>query len=430
MMIRPFCCWTATTSLLIGALTSVAQTPPVTIATPQAVPAALKLTLAQAVELAEKQSPLMLQSTYQVASSRANLSSQRAPVNPTLGYSGINNTVGTGNFGNPENYALYGTIETSGRQGLRTRQAKAQLQGARFDAQTTRLTVRQATESVYVALQVANTNLASEQVAYIVANRLSNLTEQQFKLGAAPETNAIRARIALTQEEQNLLQAINNVNTSRANLNIQLGRSPDTPVDSADPLEYRPITVKLVDLQDLAMRSRPEIQSAEQARHALQAVVGLEHSQYFPDTILGTTLRFEEVQVGFVFPLDLGSIRGAVSRARADVQAQEAQEAQVRLQVQSDVRSAYLALDLARRTVETYQDGIVPRSKSLLDRIERGYKLGASTILDLIDAQETYRTTVNSYNNALGDYRQAMYQVERAVGAPVASGAGLSQISK
>jgi cobalt-zinc-cadmium efflux system outer membrane protein len=387
---------------------------------PPPVPLALQLTLAQAIVLADKQSPQNLQATYQVASSRANLSSQRAPLNPTLGYSGINNTVGTGNFGNPDNYALYGTVETSGRQGLRTRQAKAQLQGAQFDAQTTHLTVQQATAGAYITLQVADINLASERIAYDVANRLRDLTEQQFKLGAAPETNAIRARIAQTQEEQNLLQAINNVNTARANLNIQLGRSPDTPVDAADPLNFRPINLKLQELQDLALRSRPEVRSAEAGRHALQAVVGLEHSQYFPDTIVGTTLRFQEVQLGFVFPLDLGSIRGAVQRAREDVHAQEAQEAQVRLQVQSDVKSAYLALELAQRTVETYQDGIVPRSKSLLDRIEQGYKLGASTILDLIDAQETYRTTVNAYNNSLGDYRQALAQLERAVGKKVA----------
>jgi cobalt-zinc-cadmium efflux system outer membrane protein len=101
------------------------------------------------------------------------------------------------------------------------------------------------------------------------------------------------------------------------------------------------------------------------------------------------------------------------------VHVQEAQEAQVRQQVLLDVQSAYLALQLARRTVETYHDGIVPRSEALLERTEQGYKLGASTILDLIDAQETYRTTITSYNSSIGDYRQAVAQLERAIGAPV-----------
>src|SRR5579871_2072227 len=117
---------------------------------PPPVPDGAKLTLTQAVDLALKQNPQILQATYQVASAHANLSSQRAPVNPTLSYSGLNNTVTTGNFGNPSNYALYATIETSGRQGLRTRQARAQLQGSQFDAETARLTVQQATAAAYI----------------------------------------------------------------------------------------------------------------------------------------------------------------------------------------------------------------------------------------------------------------------------------------
>jgi outer membrane protein TolC len=387
---------------------------------PAPIPAEAQLTLVQAVELALKQNPQILQATYQTASARANLSSQRAPVNPTLAYGGLNNTVATGNFTNPNNYALYGTIETSGRQGLRTRQARAQLQGAQFDAITARLTVEQATESAYITLQVANSNLASEQAAYTVAKQLQDLTEQQTKLGAAPETNAIRANIAFTQEEQNLLQAINNVSIARTNLNIDMGRQPETPVDAAEPLEFHPIKVQLRELQELAFHNRPEIKSGEAARRALQATEGLVRSEYYPDTILGTTLHGDGVQIGFVVPLDLGNIRYGVRKAREDVHVQEAQDLQIRHQVELDVQSAFLALDVTRRTVETYQNGIVPRSKSLLERIERGYKLGASSILDLIDAQSTYRITITSYNSAIGDYRQAIAQLERAVGAPLA----------
>jgi cobalt-zinc-cadmium efflux system outer membrane protein len=401
-------------------LRAAAQTPPPALPEPPPpVPAPARLTLTQAIELALKQNPQVAQATFQVASARANLAGQRAPVNPVFSYGGLNNTIGTGNFGNPDNYALFGTIETSGRQGLRTRQAKAQLQGSQFDAQTARLTVVQATASAYITLQVADSNLTSEQVAYGVAKRLSDLSEQQAKLGAAPETNAIRSRIALTQEEQNLLQAINNVNTARANLNLQLGRDPSTPVDTTDPLDFRPIAVSLPALQALALKSRPEIRSAEAARHALQATEGLQRSQYYPDTFVGTTLRANAVELGFALPIDLGGIRGAVRKAREDVHVQEAQEAQVRQQVLLDVKSAYLALQLAQHTVETYQDGILPRSKSLLERTEQGYKLGASTILDLIDAQETYRTTITSYNSSIGDCHQALAQLERAIGAPI-----------
>jgi cobalt-zinc-cadmium efflux system outer membrane protein len=403
---------------------------PPAVTNPPPVPLSQRVTLAQAVEIALNQNPQVLQATHQVASARANLSSQRAPLNPVFGYAGLNNTFGPINFSNPSNYSLSATIETSGRQGLRTKQARAQLQGTEADAVTTRYSIRQAAAAAYITLQVANSNLTNEQNAYETARRLSDLSDKQVSLGAAPETNAIRARIALTQEEQNLLQAVNNVNVARANLNIQLGRAPETPVDAAEPLEFRPIAVSLPDLQAQALRFRSEIRSAEATRRALQATEGLQRSQYYPDVAVGTDLKAQQVLVGVAVPLDLGSIRGAIRKAREDVHVQEAQELQVRQQVQLDVQSAYLALTLAQRTVQSFQDGILPRAQSLLQRIEQGYALGASTILDLIDAQETVRTTVNSYNSAIGDYRQAIAQLERAVGGPLPPASAPNQGSK
>jgi cobalt-zinc-cadmium efflux system outer membrane protein len=411
--------------LMIGLLTrglcSQGQQATVNPPLPPPVPKAQQITLAQAIGIALQQNPQQLAANHQVAGARANLSGQRAPLNPMIAYAGVNNTVTSIDPGNLDNYSLYFTLETSGRQRLRTNQARAQLQGTVADTQTTRLTVRQAVASAYITLQVANSALANERDTYATAQRLSDLTEKQFQLGAASETNAIRARIALTQEEQNLLKAINDVEVARANLNMQMGRAPETPVEAAEPLEYKPLTVQLETLQRQAMLSRPEVQSAEAGIHALQAAEGLQRSQYYPDVTFGTSGKFDQLQLGLTLPLfDLGSIRGAVRKAREDVRVQEAQTEQVRQTVQLDVQSAYLAFQRAQQQVESFQDGILPRAESLLKRIEQGYALGANTILDLIDAQNTYRDTRNDYYSAIGDYRQAVVQLERAIGAPVA----------
>jgi outer membrane protein TolC len=44
-------------------------------------------------------------------------------------------------------------------------------------------------------------------------------------------------------------------------------------------------------------------------------------------------------------------------------------------------------------------------------------RLGGNTILDLLNAQATVRSTRNDYNTALAAYRQAIAQLERAIGA-------------
>jgi len=388
---------------------------------PPAVPAAQRLTLAQALTLADQNNLQIVTADRQVASAGANYRGQSAPLNPTLDFAQLNSTVSPPDFANISNYSAYVTIETSGRHRLRANQARAQLQGSRFDAQTARLAVRQGIADAYSALQVANAQLGNERDVYGAVAQLADLTERQFTLGAAPETNAISARIALTQEATNLVAAVTTVRTARAALNVQLGRAPEDPVDAAEPLAYAPVTVPAHDeLVRQALENRPEIRSAAAARSALEAGVGLQRSQYFPDTVLGTSLAGGGIEVGLVVPIvDLGSIHGAVSKAKEDVRVQEAQEAQTRQNVQLDVENADIALTQAQKAVAFYQDGILPRSQSLLQRVTQGYGLGGNTVLDVINAQQTYRQARNGYYAALGSYQQAVDQLDRAVGALV-----------
>jgi cobalt-zinc-cadmium efflux system outer membrane protein len=386
-----------------------------------AVPQTQRITLDQALQTAFHGNPVVQISQHQVAGAKANLYGQSKPLNLTLSYAGLNNTVGTTSFGDTKNYDVYATIETSGRLGIRTRQARAQLGAAEADAETARQTLRESVANAYIDLQVADSALANEEASYEAAQKLCDLTDKQFKLGSAPETNAIRGQVALTEERQNLLKAISTVQVARANLNLQMGRATDEPVDAVDSLELKPVEVNLKALQDQSLRSRPEIRSAESTIGTLKASVDLQRSQYFPDVVIGE--QFDGmVGVGISMPLfDFGSIKGSIRQAKEAVKTQQAQTDQVRQSVLLDDETAYLALVQAQKTVETFQDGILPRTESLLKKVEQGYALGASTILDLIDAQQTFRDTHNNYYAALGDYRRAIVQIERAAGSPVST---------
>jgi cobalt-zinc-cadmium efflux system outer membrane protein len=390
---------------------------------PPDVPPAQRLTLEEALRIAAQSNPQLTASTHQVASALANLAGQKQPVNPNLYVTGTTNTPYGLDPNDPTRYGVIYTIETSGRQRWRTGQARAQLQGSQADAVTMRLTVQQATASAYADLQTANSNLQTEREAYDTAKRLYQLTTQRVRLGDAPASNATRTRIALTQEEQNLDKAVTAVRQARAVLDIQLGRNPELPIDATDPLAFTPLTLNLDDLQKLALQSRPELRSAEANRRALDAVVKLQRSQSYPDLQIGANPRVvgdSQVLLAFTMPLfDFGSIRGAVNKAKEDTKVQDAQIVLVQQQIRLDVQNAYIALTQSQRLVASFQDGILPRTQTLLTQVQQGYTLGASSILDVIDAQQTYRSARNDYNNALGDYRRALAQLQRALGAPI-----------
>lgn len=387
-----------------------------------------ELTLEQAVQAAMRDNAQTKASRSLVDAAKANLAGQRVPVNPSFTYGGLNNTVApapTLNVNDPSNYGVMFTVETNGAMQWRTSQAVNQLRQAEQDAATASLNVRQTVTNAYVALQIANRQLQDEREAYTDTKRIRDLTQKQYEAGSAPQTNSIRAGIALTQEVGNILTQINAVKVARANLDIALGRKPDEPVDAAELLDYAPIHPDLQELQKQASAHRPELRSAIYNRDALKANVGLQRSQYYPNLIVGTDLRLVrtgDLLVGFTMPLfDFGSIHGAVKQAKKNAEAQDAEIVLVQQQVRQDVVTAYEALTVAQGSVEAYQGGMVLQAESLEKKVEQGYVLGGNTILDLLDAQSTLRTARIAYYGAIGNYRQALAQLERAVGLPEAA---------
>ncbi len=387
-----------------------------------AVPAAGRVTLSQALELGRRNNPQNAIARYSRESARANLISQRAPLNPTISYGAPGNNFASPNgYASGASYGLIATVETSGRQVYRTRQAKAVLRQADADADTASLGLTQTIASAYIDLQAANDALAVERDAFTVAQRLADLTEKQVTLGAVPRTNALRSRIALAQEETNLTAAVTAVGNARAALNNALGQPTDAPIDAADPLVFTPVSVDRATIARLALDRRPELRSGIAQRDAARAAALLARSQYYPDLVMGRDLQGPgDIQVGLLLPLwDFGGVRGAVAKANADSRTQEAQNEQQRQAILLGAQVAYNQFEQGQRQIISLRDGALPQAESLLSRVEQGYRLGASTILDLIDAQSTYRTIRAAYSASIANYRRAVVGLERAAGAPV-----------
>lgn len=389
---------------------------------PPAVPASNLVTLHQAVQMALKDNPQITAARYSVLSAKENFNSQRSPINPIVNYAPLNNSVAplelARGFGEGANYSAYATIETNGAITYRTRQAREQYHQSQFDAAATGLSLQLSVINAYVGVQVANRALEVELKVYENMHQLSDLTEKRFEAGAGTDADARRARIAFIQERQNVIADVANVNSARAALTAQLGRALDTPIDVSEPLNYKKVPLRdLTDLTKQAEQKRPELQSANANLRALKAVPGLARSAYFPDLVVARDLAtYSSLSVGLSVPLDLGSIRGAVKKAKADVKAQEAQVEFERQNIDLDVMNSYINLTAAQNQVGTYDGGILQDSVALLNQTRQAYGLGANTILDVMTAENTYRAVMTSYYSAVGTYVVAVYTLQHSIG--------------
>ena len=170
---------------------------------------------------------------------------------------------------------------------------------------------------------------------------------------------------------------------------------------------------------------RPDIVGAQATLEARQAQVNAIGRQRLPDVELqlrrgsffdgssGTALRAVVTLPIF----DFGSIGREKKAAQAEVRAGQAQLELLRQQATTQVEQALIRLQQQRQTVARYRAEIVPQTLDLLRKTQIGYAAGASTYLEVLDAQRTLRQVQTEYLQALVGTRTGEAALESALGA-------------
>ena len=84
-----------------------------------------------------------------------------------------------------------------------------------------------------------------------------------------------------------------------------------------------------------------------------------------------------------------------------------------------DVQIAYQNWDQAKHSVEAFSSGRLSLAKELLEIMQSGYTKHANTYLELIDAQQLYRSENVEYIRALAAYNIAEATLLHASGGLV-----------
>ena len=170
---------------------------------------------------------------------------------------------------------------------------------------------------------------------------------------------------------------------------------------------------------------RPDIVGAQATLEARQAQIRVLKAERLPNVELQA--RRNSVFSGsgsvalravIVVPLfDYGSNKHERRALQAEVRGQEATIALLRSQAATQVEQALIRLQQQRLTVERFRSGIVPQTLDLLRKTQIGYAQGASSYLEVLDAQRTLRAVQTEYLQALVGTRTSEAQLESALGA-------------
>ena len=394
---------------------------PVALNAQSAGPAPTNLSLADALKMAAATNPLIRQASANVTGATENLRSARTQPNPLLS---LAHWAGRDTGGLDEDIVLTQIVELGGKVAYRTRTAGAELTAARFDQFGTALDLRLSVQSAYYEALRAQQDYKVAEDILATTRKFDEAAQTQYQAGDVPRSNVLRSNVELARAEQSLTVAGTELQNRLATLRSLIGLPTTADVNLSDALAFTPVSYSIPNLQAIAVQNRPDVNSAQATKAALAATVQSVRAETRPDLFiegrrasLNPSVEGASIRAGVTFTLiDLGRNRADVAAARAVVAGQDAKIAEAVRIAKLEVETDYRNLEQARSVVESFEKGRLAKSKELLDMTQTGYDRGASTYLEVLDAENTYRSEQADYYRALADFDIALATLERAVG--------------
>ncbi len=289
------------------------------------------------------------------------------------------------------------------------------------------VTDNERTLSYNVAAQFINVELAESTLALANEDLKSfvntvSIAKERYKAGDIGEDDYLKIKLQLLQFQTDVSAAELARAQGLSDLRQLLGYESVSPnYDVAGSFKYQPVKGSLEDLQAEALKDRPDLAEAQlgvaaaQSQYALQKANG---KRDFTGQINYTHLAYlNDISVFGQMEMPLfDRNQGEIARAGFGITQAQEQAKYASGQVMTDVRDAYENLHANDKIVNLYRSGYLDEAQQSLQISQYAYRRGATSLLDFLDAERSYRSTQLGYRQALASYLLSLEQLREAVG--------------
>jgi outer membrane protein len=349
-----------------------------------------------------------------------------------------------------EPFFNFGTGNISPNAASATLDARYTLLGAgKFgDLKSSRATVEsaEATETVARFRTALETDaayfavLANSELSRVSTDRLKRAQEQlgiarvRVSAGEAIASDSLQLLLEVSRAQLAMLSRDSAVVTSRLHLGRVIGL--DGPADAAPIDSAKPPPLPMTREEAIAeMRRRgPDVEASRADEREASAMLSAQKERYFPEITLGATsgrydsqlfpsaLKRSQYAVTVAIPFWNGGTRElAVARARADRDIARATRADRERGAAQVMAEAYHGYITSRSGVDLALIGVVAARENY--RVQRArYQEGATTILDLLEAQVALSESEAALIQSRYSTRLALAQIEALLGRRIFEG--------
>lgn len=311
--------------------------------------------------------------------------------------------------------------------------AKADRARARLDVIGSEQDLIYSVKASYYALLAAAENAEVQVEAVKRSQEQLKLIQSRFDLGSASLSDVLKQRVQFGNDKLALLSAENLTVTSRANLAYTIGLDPASDVQFSTEYRTREFDGTLDEALAFGLEHQPRLLSAEKSADAARHSLHSSRTEYLPklsafaglskysgtqgDTALyessrrSTSYGFRiswNIFDGFFRERNITSAAVAHNNARALL-------ADTRNMVSRDIKTKYLDIQRLKEQRSVSMENVEAANEDLKITQEK-YRLGAATILDLLDAQVSLKRAQVGLLSADFDLNLAVAGLENALG--------------
>jgi cobalt-zinc-cadmium efflux system outer membrane protein len=295
-------------------------------------------------------------------------------------------------------------------------------------------------QAFYTAILARENLRVADENLYLI-NNTQQLIALHVRTGDTAEGDLIKFQANSVQYQRDLMTAQLSYNQAGRDVLTLLGANPanvggsvvkaglnkepdlleDAPIAPVGDLQIEVTHLSLDELRQAALEQRPDVIVAQRNLEAAQKAVELANALRRRDVDVG--LEYQRTGSDNTFgvvvsvPFFLHNNHQAeIDQALAQQKQAETQYNLVKLQALADVDKAFRAYQSSQRMLQLYTLETLDKAEEAFRIAGAAYKQGATSLLEVLDAQRTYNLTRVAANQARYDYRMSIYQLELATG--------------
>ncbi len=347
--------------------------------------------------------------------------------NPTIGYQTANGLIRDPSNGDnriEHGVTVYQPVEYPGMRAARQDAATAGLAGATIGLEEAKLNLIAEVKTAFYELLLAERTVDLLQQNLEIVQDVARIVRARVRSGEGPQFEAVKADVEVLKAKQEMTKAKNVVRVKLVGLDTLTAGALGSRYKVQG--DFRSLRDRL-DPEQMATRNlsqHPILKRQEKLVEQAEFTVDKERQGRVPNvTLFGGYAREigrEAVVAGVSLPTPLWyRQQGHIATALGTQRKEEAELIRIRNDLTRAINQHAREAETAQEQILVYEEGLLKEAQEALRIAQLSFRQGASSLLDVLDAQRVQRQITVDYNLARFELSLALTRFERAVGGPL-----------